>query len=95
MKKYNLNFISDKDLYHRVKKVINEYKLEMDLQKFNSNLIDPIKLTFDSKVYKMSNLEIVDVEVARQKDKTVSNSIGYFHQNMFKHIINTETKSSD
>lgn len=57
-----------------------------NLQKFNSNLIDPIKLIFDKAVYGSSWDEIVKNEIFRQRDKSGNNSIGYFHQNMFKMI---------
>ena len=46
MKKYNLGFISDEDLFHHVKETVEKYRFKIDLKKFNKNLIDPIKLTF-------------------------------------------------
>jgi len=51
MSKYNLGFISDEDLFNHVKETVEKYRFKIDLKKFNKNLIDPIKLTFDSKVY--------------------------------------------
>lgn len=86
MNKYNLDFISDKDLYDHVFKTVSAYSFEIDLKKFNSNLIDPIKLTFDSLVYEQSYKETIENEVLRQLDKTNSNLIGYFHQNIFKYF---------
>jgi hypothetical protein len=86
MKNYNLQFISDKDLYNHVYDTVNDYSFEMDLKKFNKNLIDPIKLTFDSLVYEQSFNETIQNEVLRQLDKTNSNLIGYFHQNIFKYF---------
>ena len=62
----------------------------IDLQSFNSNIIDPIKLTFDSKVYRKSIEEVIENELVRQRDKTNTNAIGYFHQNLFKYIKNCE-----
>ena len=53
----------------------------IDLRKFNQNIIDPIKLTFDSNVYGKTFEQIIDDEIFRQRDKTNSNIIGYFHQN--------------
>lgn len=88
MNNYNLSFISDIDLYNHVYKTVNAYSFEMDLKKFNSNLIDPIKLTFDSIVYKQSYNETIENEVLRQLDKTNSNLIGYFHQNIFEYFSN-------
>lgn len=86
MSKYNLPFISDKDLYKHVLETVEKYSFEIDLKKFNSNLIDPIKLTFDSIVYEQSYEDTIENEVLRQLDKTNSNLIGYFHQNIFKYF---------
>ena len=86
MEKYNLNFISDTDLFNHVFDTVNAYSFEMDLKKFNNNLIDPIKLTFDSIVYDQSYNKTIENEVLRQLDKTNSNLIGYFHQNIFKYF---------
>lgn len=88
MNKYNLQFISDRDLYEHVFKTVNAYSFEMDLKKFNKNLVDPIKLTFDSIVYDQSYKDTIENEVLRQLDKTNSNLIGYFHQNIFKYFSN-------
>jgi hypothetical protein len=88
MNKYNLQFISDKDLYKHVLKTVSAYSFEMDLKKFNSNLVDPIKLTFDSIVYEQSFEDTIENEVLRQLDKTNSNLIGYFHQNIFEYFSN-------
>jgi len=86
MKKYNLGFISDEDLFHHVKETVEKYRFKIDLKKFNKNLIDPIKLTFDSKVYAKSIEEIIESEIIRQMDKSNTNHIGYFHQNIFKYM---------
>ena len=94
MKEYNLSFISDEDLYKHVKETIEKYSFTMNLKKFNSNLIDPIKLTFDAKVYKKTVEEIINAEIVRQLDKSNSNVLGYFQQNFFKYIVHKETKKS-
>lgn len=86
MRKYNLNFISDKNLYDHVFETVSKYSFEMDLKIFNKNIIDPIKLTFDSIVYKQDLKDTIENEVLRQLDKSNSNLIGYFHQNIFKFI---------
>jgi len=95
MKEYNLNFIDDNSLFNHVKETIEQYSFKMDLKKFNSNLIDPIKLTFDAKVYGKTIEEIINAEIVRQLDKSNSNVLGYFQQNFFKHIYNKETKKSN
>jgi len=94
LKKYNLSFISDENLYKHVKETIDKYSFSMNLKKFNSNLIDPIKLTFDAKVYQKSIEEIIDAEIVRQLDKSNSNVLGYFQQNFFKYIFHKDTKKS-
>lgn len=41
-------------------------------------------------MYKKSIEEIINNEIYRQRDKTNTNAIGYFHQNLFKYIKNCE-----
>lgn len=85
---YNLSFISNKDLYNHVKETVLEYSSKIDLKSFNHNVIDPIKLIFDSIVYGQTMEQIVENEAMRQLDRTNANTIGYFHQNMFKYFGN-------
>ena len=69
---WNLSFISEDDFKNHVRATIMKYgeKLESyDLKRFNSNLIDPIKLIFDKSVYHSSWEEIVNNEIFRQRDK--------------------------
>jgi hypothetical protein len=84
--RYHLSFITDANLYAHVEETVLKYRFSIDLKKFNKNLIDPIKLTFDSKVYGKSLEEIIESEIIRQIDKSNTNHIGYFHQNIFKYI---------
>jgi len=86
VRKYNLSFISDENLYKHVRETIEKYRFKINLKEFNKNLIDPIKLTFDAKVYGKNIEEIIDLETVRQMDKSNSNNIGYFQQNIFKYI---------
>lgn len=88
MHKYNLRFISDKNLFEHVKDTVLKYRFKIDLKQFNKNLVDPIKLTFDSKVYQKDLQTLLDDEIMRQIDKSNTNHIGYFHQNIFKYIGN-------
>ncbi len=88
-----LDYISDENLIKHIKKTLSTYSetiKSIDLAKFNSNLIDPIKLTFDSNVYNKDMETIIKEEIARQRDKTNTNAIGYFHQNIFKYFANCE-----
>ncbi|HHS92303.1 MAG TPA: Eco47II family restriction endonuclease, partial [Campylobacterales bacterium] len=89
MKQYNLSFISDENLFNHIKETVEKYRFNIDLKKFNKNLIDPIKLTFDSKAYNKTIEEIIESEIIRQMDKSNTNHIGYFHQNIFKYIDST------
>jgi len=81
---YNLGFISDEDIYNHVRQTVELYRTTISLRDFNSNIVDPIKLTFDAKVYGKSIESLIEDECFRQKDKTNSNHIGYFHQNLFQ-----------
>lgn len=83
---YGLSFISNKNLFNHVLETVKGYSMSMNLKIFNSNLVDPIKLTFDSLVYSQSVEKTIENEVLRQFDKTNSNLIGYFHQNIFKYF---------
>lgn len=87
--KWNIDFFDYKTFKNHVARTMNKYSeiLEpMTLERFNSNIIDPIKLTFDSKVYGKSLETIIAEEISRQRDKSNNNAIGYFHQNMFSLI---------
>ncbi len=88
MSKYNLGFISDEDIYEHVKKTVEAYRREITLKQFNENIVDPIKLTFDSKVYGKTVRDAIEDECFRQIDKSNTNNIGYFHQYLFKYAGN-------
>jgi hypothetical protein len=90
MGNYNLKFISDENLFKHVKETVDKYRFQIDLKSFNKNLIDPIKLTFDMKIYNKKIEEIIESEVLRQIDKSNTNHIGYFHQNIFNYFDNWE-----
>ena len=85
MRNYNLGFISDEDIYEHVRTTVLQYRRHIDLDSFNKNIIDPIKLTFDAKIYGQTVRQTIETECLRQIDKTNNNRIGYFHQNVFKY----------
>lgn len=88
MHDYHLGFISNEDIYEHVKRTVEAYRREITLDQFNENIIDPIKLTFDAKVYNKTIQQSIEDECFRQIDKSNSNRIGYFHQNLFKYAGN-------
>ncbi len=93
MADYCITFISQEDFEKHVAETIKSYNetlKSINLAKFNSNIIDPIKLTFDKALFKKSMEEILELEIHRQRDKSNTNAIGYFHQYMFKYIANCE-----
>lgn len=88
---WNLDFISEQDFKNHIINTIKEYGdvlKSIDLQKFNSNIIDPIKLIFDKNIYKKDYETLIKDEILRQRDKSNNNIIGYFHQKIFKYIKN-------
>lgn len=88
---WDISFISEQDFTRHVENTIRKYgdKLEsIDLEKFNKNIIDPVKFVFDRKVYGKSWDELIRNETFRQRDKANNNDIGYFHQRIFQYIAN-------
>ena len=86
---HEVSFISDANLVKHVRQTIAKYEGKLDsfdLQRFNKNIIVPIKMLFDKFVYQASWEEIVSNEIFRQRDKSNNNDIGYFHQYIFKYI---------
>ena len=85
----SLNFISDKNFKEHIHETITHYGDNLqsfNLKKFNGNIVDPIKLLFDKSIYGFTWEEIIKSEIFRQRDKSNNNSIGYFHQNIFRYI---------
>lgn len=88
MKDYNLGFISNENIYNHVKNTVLQYRRNINLKEFNKNIIDPIKMTFDAKIYGQNIRQAIESECFRQIDKTNNNRIGYFHQYLFKYAEN-------
>lgn len=88
MTKYNLGFISDVDIFNHVKDTVMQYRRKINLKDFNKNIIDPIKMTFDAKIYGQTMRQAIEAECVRQIDKTNNNRIGYFHQYLFRFAKN-------
>lgn len=88
---YDLDFITEKDFEKQVFETIQSYQKvlkSINLKQFNSNTIDPIKLVFDKYIFDLQYEKVIELEIQRQRDKSNTNSIGYFHQNMFSYIKN-------
>ena len=84
-----LTFIAEEDFRNHVIATIEKYgeKLESyNIRRFDSSIVDPIKLIFDKTVYRSSWDEIVKNEIFRQWDKSNNNDIGYFHQRIFQYM---------
>ena len=86
---WELSFISEQNFKYHVQKTIQHYGEKLaayNLEKFNSNMVDPIKLIFDKTVYQYTWEEIIKNEIFRQRDKANNNDIGYFHQRIFQYM---------
>ena len=86
---YSLEFISERNFKNHIAQTLRSYDNSLrsiDLETFNSNIIDPIKLLFDKSAFRKNFDDIVSLEIHRQRDKSNTNAIGYFHQNIFKYI---------
>lgn len=89
MRDYQLGFIDNRTIFDHVRQTVELYRTHINLREFNKNIIDPIKLTFNAKVYGKTLDEIIESESIRQMiDKTNTNHIGYFHQNLFRYAEN-------
>ena len=88
---WTIDFITEDNFKKHVKETISKYGVKLkpyDIEKFNSNLIDPIKVVFDKAVYGWSWEDLISSEIFRQRDKANTNDIGYFHQRIFDFIDN-------
>lgn len=86
---WDMDFIKQEDFIKHVKEILNkmyEKKNIGKLSEFNKNLIDPIKLTFDTFTNQLTKKTLIISEIDRQVDKSITNHIGEFHQNIFKYI---------
>lgn len=53
---WDISYISKENLTIHVKETIKKYGeklISFDMKKFNANVIDPVKLTFDKSVYQV------------------------------------------
>lgn len=83
MKNKYLDFITDEHFLKCIENLHNSYlkaKADISKKKFYNNKIDSFKLIFDSKFNKIDEASIIEVEILRQIDKSINNSIGTFHE---------------
>ena len=92
MNKY-VSFVSDEIFLEEVKKVVKAYATNEDLSKTaeevlnNSNeTIDQFKTLFDIYSNQFTLNEWINFEIPRQHDKTASNRVGDFHQNLLGRV---------
>lgn len=79
-----LNFISDDDLINECRLLLKKARArqiaaEKDIEK---NVVDPFSYVFESVVYDETFEEWKKNETRRQVQKTLSNALGDFHQNI-------------
>ena len=80
-----LSFISDEDLFSCISELHNTYiqcQREFTTKDFYKNKVDPIKFQFDIAFNGINEEDYIKAEITRQVDKTISNAIGVFHQNL-------------
>lgn len=84
-----LEFITDSDLEKAVKTVLisaNNFSNPLDMKKFNKNIIDPFAALFEMGGFEINEETWLTNERMRQAQKTLSNAVGEFHQNILGSI---------
>lgn len=86
---WDIDFITEQDFRSHVAATIRKYGKKLDVydeEAFNRNIIDPVKMVFDKGIYGKSWEELIADEIFRQRDKSSTNEIGYFHQRIFTYL---------
>ncbi len=89
-----VSFISDEHMLNCIGNLHNSYlkaKNNLTKKSFYSNKIDTIKLTFDSMFNGLSEETLIEIEILRQIDKSINNSIGTFHEQILGGIEGFES----
>lgn len=84
-----VNFISDEHLFNCIENLHKAYlraKNNVSKKSFYTNKVDTIKLTFDSKFNSISEEDLIQAEILRQIDKSINNSIGTFHEQIWEEL---------
>ena len=78
--------MDDEKLLAAIERLYNKYQKafsEANLKKLNKNILDPFKFQFDTEFIHGGNAEnTIDSEAFRQSDKSISNAIGEFQQEL-------------
>ena len=85
-----LTWISDKDLYAICENIIVNTRAKTSNEVDFKNIVDPFSALFDIAINDMSFDEWFKNENARQKQKTLQNQIGRFHQSVLGKITGWE-----
>lgn len=78
-----VSFITDEDFERCVSNLYDSYVAahkDIDVKKIYSNQLDVFKLTFDKIFGNLTDEELLEREVNRQIDKSITNAIGTFHE---------------
>lgn len=88
-----VQFISDEYLLTCVENLHKSYlkaKNNVSKKSFYKNKVDTIKLTFDANFNNLSEDSLIELEILRQIDKSINNSIGTFHEQVLGGIVGFE-----
>lgn len=83
MKNKYLNYINDEHLITCIANLHQAYvkaKNKITKKSLYSNKVDSFKLSFDGNFNNISEESLVQLEILRQIDKSINNSIGTFHE---------------
>lgn len=82
-----LDYISDENFLDEVELLLKKAKKKRDAAErtFNSNVIDPFGALFEAPGFS-SHEDWRNSEIARQRQKTIQNHVGTFHQKVLGHV---------
>lgn len=89
-----VSYVSDAHLLRCIENLHKAYlraKNNITKDRFYSNKVDTIKLTFDVKFNDISEEDLIQSEVLRQIDKSINNYIGSFHEQILGGVKGYET----
>lgn len=76
-----VSFLTDKQIFSVIETVLKKSNLkQLTLKDFNKNLVDPYQMIFMSRILNLKENDWINHEIMRQYDKTISNLIGNFQE---------------